>query len=47
MKLIDFIIKCKKAGIEYELKAQDIIEARQWVIDHLDLSKEWTIYPKY
>ncbi len=47
MKLIDFIIKCKKDDIEYELKAQDAIEARQWVIDHLDLSKSWTIYPKY
>ena len=41
-----FIIACQVEGIEYEIKAADAGEARHWVINHLDLSKEWTIYPK-
>jgi hypothetical protein len=39
----DFIISCNIEDIEYELKAQDITEARHWVINHLDLSKDWTV----
>ena len=41
-----FIIACHVEAIEYEIKVADAEEARQWVINHLDLSKEWTIYPK-
>lgn len=30
-------------GTHYEFNASNISDARHWVINHLDLSQEWTI----
>lgn len=29
----------------YTIEAEDTAEARHWITNHLDLSKEWTIAP--
>jgi hypothetical protein len=38
-----YIITNKKDNEHYYLKSKDSNEARHWVINHLDLSKEWKI----
>lgn len=37
------IINPKNTAEQYDIKANDITEVRHWIINHLDISKQWSV----
>jgi len=43
MKKETYSAKCKETGEHYTFRAWSIEDAKHWVINHLDTSKQWEV----